>query len=198
MTRRKNLGDLGERWTIALLKDAGFHSVQDLNAIKYNHPGGDFLAERNGKRYFITVKARNKYVQGGRRLNGGYNIFPDKVRRAATQYHAIPAWITIQLDTENRCYSAYFGTVDALRNPNAVAVPMSLRAVSQYERLAVEKNDPAITSELSNQIADKPQPQKWASKTIELLSVNRLRIVCVAAKAPIEAAQPERHFLRFL
>jgi hypothetical protein len=48
MSRRKNLGNLGERWTIALLQHAGFQSVQDLNALKYNHPGGDFLAERNG------------------------------------------------------------------------------------------------------------------------------------------------------
>jgi hypothetical protein len=145
MSRRKNLGDLGERWTIALLKNAGFKSVQDLNAIKYNHPGGDFLAERNGKLYFITVKARNKYIQRTRQLNAGYNIFPEKVRRAAKEYRALPAWITIQLDTENRCYSAYFGTIDALRNPNAVAVPMSLRAVAYYECLAAEKTDPAIT-----------------------------------------------------
>jgi hypothetical protein len=65
--------------------------VQDLNALKYNHPGGDFLAERNGKRYFITVKARNKYVQRTRRLNAGYNIFPNKVRRAAKEYQATPA-----------------------------------------------------------------------------------------------------------
>jgi hypothetical protein len=83
-------GDLGEKWTIALLKDAGFDSIQDLNAARYNHPGGDSLAERKGKRYFITVKARNKFVQRTRRLNGGYNIFPEKVRRAAKEYGAIP------------------------------------------------------------------------------------------------------------
>ena len=75
------------------------------------------------------------------------------------QSQAIPAWITIQLDTDKRWYSAYFGTIDALRNPNAVAVPMSLRAVSHYECLAFEKTDPAVTSDLSNQLTEQSQPQ---------------------------------------
>jgi predicted transport protein len=152
MTRRRQLGDLGERWTKKLLKDAGFRAVQDLNAVKYNHPGGDFLAERAGKRYFITVKSRNKFVQGGQRLNGGYNIYPKKVRAAAREYDAIPSWLTIQLDTDRRCFSAYFGTIDTLRNPNAVAVPMSVRAVSAYECLASNTVDQAITADLSNQL----------------------------------------------
>jgi predicted transport protein len=160
VSRRRHIGDLGERWTVGLLHAAGFHSVRDLNAIKHNHPGGDFLAERNDKLYFITVKARNKFVQGARRLNGGYNIYPEKVRRAAREYQAIPAWTTIQIDVENRCYSAYFGTIDELRNPNAVGVPMSLHAVSLYECLASDTPDPAITRELSNQIAEVPVPQR--------------------------------------
>jgi len=154
MTRRKHLGNLGERWTQNLLEGAGFGNVQDLNAIRYNHPGGDFVAKRKGKPYFITVKVRNKYVRGSRRLNGGYNIYPDKVRAAAKEYKAIPSWITIQLDTEKRCYSAYFGTIAALLNPNSVAVPMSPRATSRYECLANEQFDPAITGDLSNQLSD--------------------------------------------
>lgn len=157
MTRTRRLGDLGEQWTIALLKDAGFSAIQDLNAVQYNHPGGDFLAERKGKQYFITVKARNKFVQRTRRLNGGYNIFPEKVRGAAKEYGAVPSWITIQLDTEKRCYSAYFGTIDSLRNPNAVAVPMSPGAVAGYECLAKERFDQAITPALSNQLVEQPE-----------------------------------------
>src|SRR5215510_4425819 len=80
MTRLRTLGDLGEKWAPDLLKKAGFRAIQDLNAIKYNHPGGDFLAERAGKLYFITVKARNKHVQRTGKLNAGYNIHPKKVR----------------------------------------------------------------------------------------------------------------------
>lgn len=158
MSRRKQLGDLGERWTTQLLEVAGFTSVKDLNAIRYNHPGGDFLAARGRQLYFITVKARNKYQQRTRRLNGGYNIYPERVRRAAEQYKgAIPAWLAIQLDTDERSYSAYFGTIDSLRNPRAVAVPMTPRAVVGYECLACDKFDPAITFELSNQLADQSQ-----------------------------------------
>jgi hypothetical protein len=152
MSRRRQLGDLGERWTIGLLKSAQFKSVRDLNAIRYNHPGGDFLARRDGNLYFITTKARNKFVQGGHRLNGGYNIYPEKVRAAAREYGAIPAWLTIQLDTDRRCFTAYFGIIGSLRNPNAVAVPMSPRAVANYECLAKDRFDSAITRELSNQL----------------------------------------------
>jgi predicted transport protein len=158
MTRRRRLGDLGELWTVALLRDAGFTSVRDLNAVKYNHPGGDFLAERAGGRYFITVKARNKFVQRTRRLNGRYNIFPAKVRRAAREYDAIPSWLTIQLDTDQRCYSAYFGTIDSLQNPEAVAVPMSPSATARYECIARDRFDEAITTELSNQFVETDEP----------------------------------------
>lgn len=58
MTRTKRLGDLGGRWTEELLRKAGFLS-RDLNSLRHNHAGGDFLAERQAARYFITVNARN-------------------------------------------------------------------------------------------------------------------------------------------
>jgi len=154
MTRLRTLGDLGEKWAPDLLKKAGFRAIQDLNAIKYNHPGGDFLAERAGKLYFITVKARNKHVQRTGKLNAGYNIHPKRVRLNAQLHKAIPAWLTIQVDTDTRCFSAYFGTIDSLSNPHAVAVPMSVRATSKYECLAREMFDEAITSELSNKLVD--------------------------------------------
>ena len=154
MSRRKRIGDLGEQWTKSLLERAGFARVRDLNIlVRYNHAGGDFIAERGGKRYFITVKARNKYRQGTRKLNGGYNVYPEKVRSAAREYDAEPAWLTIQLDTENRTYSAYFGTVISLRNPDAVAVPMLPHNVTDYECLAENAFDKAITPDLSNQLA---------------------------------------------
>ncbi len=172
------MGDLGERWTIGLLKSARFKSVRDLNAIRYNHPGGDFLAQRDGNLYFITTKARNKFVQGSRRLNGGYNIYPERVRAAAREYDAIPAWLTIQLDTDRRCLTAYFGTIDSLRNPNAVAVPMSPGAVSNYECLAKDRFDPAIISGLSNQFVARP-----AMSTRDSPSASRYRTANAAARS---------------
>ncbi|MGB8442782.1 MAG: hypothetical protein WCE26_25545, partial [Candidatus Acidiferrales bacterium] len=50
-----------------------------------------------------------------------------------------------------------FGTIDSLRNPLAVAVPMTPGAVATYECLACDKFDLTITSELSNQLADQTQ-----------------------------------------
>jgi hypothetical protein len=62
MTRTRQLGDLGEQWTIALLEDAGFSFIQDLNAARYNHPGGDFLANRKGNLDLATVWVRCEIV----------------------------------------------------------------------------------------------------------------------------------------
>jgi Holliday junction resolvase-like predicted endonuclease/predicted transport protein len=154
MTRRKDLGNLGERWTVRLLERARFRNIQDLNQRRYNHPGGDFLAERDGVHYFITVKSRNKYRRGTRSLNGGYNIFPEKVRKFAKHYDAVPAWLTIQIDTDLQCFSAYFGTVDSLHNPTAVAVPMVPSAAASYECLAKDCLDAHIVPELSNQLTE--------------------------------------------
>lgn len=159
MSRRRRIGDLGEHWTKSLLERAGFVGVRDLNVVRYNHAGGDFIAERDGKKYFVTVKARNRYQQRTRKLNGAYNIYPKKVRRAAREYDAEPAWLTIQLDTEERTYSAYFGTVSSLRNPDAVAVPMLPHNVTAYECLAENVVDEAITPDLSNQLTSNGLPK---------------------------------------
>jgi hypothetical protein len=151
MTRRKAVGDLGEGFIERLLRRASFQSIRDLNRHQPNHPGGDFLATRNGVKYFISVKTRNKYRQGTRHLNGGYNLFPEKVRKAARGYGAVPAWVTIQIDTERQTFCAYFGRVDQLSNPHRIAVPMTPRAVETYECLANHEFCAEIVPELSNQ-----------------------------------------------
>jgi hypothetical protein len=130
MTRKKAVGDLGEGLIVRLLECAGVdpNSIRDLNQRRYNHAGGDFLAKRAAIEYFISVKTRNKYkfdVQGRRRLNGGYNLYPQKVRRAARAYNAVPAW-----------------------------VPMTPTAVADYECLANDEFCSGITPELSNQLPE--------------------------------------------
>lgn len=165
--RTKRLGDMAEKWAVELLRNAGFARILDLNGEKPNHEGGDFLAERRGERFFISVKARNKYQQSGA-LNGSYNIFPDKVRRAAVPYDAVPAWLVIQVDTDRSCYSAYFGLIDALPNPNGVGVPMTPKAVAGYECFANERACPDITADLSNRIVDRSS--RVARPIVELKS----------------------------
>lgn len=66
----------------------------------------------------------------------------------------MPAWLTIQIDTDSQCFSAYFGTVESLCNPNAIAVPMTTGAVLDYECLAKDTFDERITPELSNQLSE--------------------------------------------
>ena len=58
--RTRILGSWGESKAVALLKGAGFENVRDINAETFNHPFGDVYAERDGERYLIGVKTRNK------------------------------------------------------------------------------------------------------------------------------------------
>lgn len=162
MTRTKDLGDLGEGFIERLLKRAKFQNPRNLNRHRPNHPGGDFLAKRDGVEYFISVKTRNKYkrrneYERAQRLNDRYNLYPEKVRKAARAYDdAVPSWVMIQIDTERKTFCAYFGRVDKLRNPKAIAVPMTAIAVADYECLANDEFCAEIAPELSNQLLGRP------------------------------------------
>lgn len=65
--RTTALGKLGEELAAEALQRNGFENVVNLNP-----PGGryqpyaDLLAERDEKRYFISVKARNERQVGGK------------------------------------------------------------------------------------------------------------------------------------
>lgn len=142
---RKNLGDVGEKLAAQALTASGFTGVRDLNEIRPNHPGGDIYAERDGTSYFISVKARKKYQRDGK-LNRSYNLYPQKVVRAAQDYGAIPAWLTVQIDVESRRYHTYFGTIDELQNPSGIAVPMTPLAVQAYECLNAGDLDAELAS----------------------------------------------------
>lgn len=73
--RCKRLGDVGEQLAPMLLKRVGFTGIIDLNGRHHNYPFGDFLAERNGTRYVISVKTRNKWEQPGPpKLNSRYKL----------------------------------------------------------------------------------------------------------------------------
>ncbi len=70
--RFKKLGDVGEELTDSLLRRNGFDEVRNLNLLRNNFAFADVFAERDGVRYVISVKMRNKYEftrDGSRRLN---------------------------------------------------------------------------------------------------------------------------------
>jgi len=148
--RRKTLGDLGEQIAEELLRENGFKKIRNLNENHPNHRFADFLAERDGRSYLISVKARNAYTQAGT-LNSTYNIRKrtEDVNELSARYQAEPAWLTIQIFTDTGCYNAYFGTIAEL-GPR-FSVPMTETATAKYECLAKERFDPHIASDLSNQ-----------------------------------------------
>src|SRR5687767_14779497 len=87
--RWKRLGEIGEELALSLLAGNGFTNIRDLNRTenatatttsgKTNSHFADFVADKDGERYVISVKARNEYEwtpgpDGRRRLNGRYRL----------------------------------------------------------------------------------------------------------------------------
>ena len=139
--RCKRLGDVGEQLAPMLLKRAGFDNVIDLNSLHSNYPFGDFLATRDGTRYVISVKTRNKWeLPGPPHLNSRYKLGGrcDELAAAAEiRERAVAAWLTIAL--ARKTYDAYFGTVHLLirLGLNAKGVPMTEKYTRRYECLAL-------------------------------------------------------------
>ena len=98
------------------------------------------------------MNARTKYRHSSDRLNEAYNLSytttPEAVARWAKLHDAVPAWVTIPLDTQRGTYSAYFGLVLALRSPRSV--PMLVNDCAKYECLARDVFHRDITPELFN------------------------------------------------
>ena len=59
--RKKSLGELGELFAIKALVDKKFDRIRNLNDNHRNEKFADIECEKDGLRYIISVKARNKY-----------------------------------------------------------------------------------------------------------------------------------------
>lgn len=123
---------LGERLGAKHLPGAGFSDIVSLNAIRRNERGGDILAQRDGRTYLFSVKARDRFGKD-RKPNRGYNLYPEKVRAAADRYGAVPAWLTVRADRRDNTYSVFWGTV---HEDHPLQVKMSDAAVANYDCLA--------------------------------------------------------------
>jgi hypothetical protein len=147
---RKTLGDWGEDHACRLLEKAKFTHVFPLN-VHRQHPGGDVLATKDGRLYFFSVKARDRFGQDGK-PNPGYNVYPVKVRKAARPYAATPAWLVIRADRRDSTFCSYWGLIDEIppskTSPNRVYVKMNDAAIAEYCRLgrclASNVSDPMI------------------------------------------------------
>ena len=113
--RKRALGDWGERKAVDLLKRAGFRNVRDMNAESVNHPFGDIFAERDGARYLIGVKTRNRYQVSGL-INPTYNVRKRgaDVEAVARRHSAALAWVAIAVIPEEQTFSAFFGTIEQI------------------------------------------------------------------------------------
>jgi hypothetical protein len=120
--RKKSLGELGELFGIKALVDNHFEKVVNLNDRKMNYPFADLYAEKDNKKFIVSIKARNKY-QKNHTLNAHYNIGSNAYAKAAlaeNEYMAEAHWMAIQFDTHT--YSVYFGSLAELNQ--RMAIPM--------------------------------------------------------------------------
>jgi hypothetical protein len=126
--------------------------VRDLNAQYANHPFGDIYAERNGTRYLIGVKTRNKHQVSGP-LNPTYNVKKRgaDVHSIAKHLNAVLAWVAIQTIPEEQTYCAYFGTISQIEeNGERFSIPMQPHRTPAYECLARDAFDATLRREWSN------------------------------------------------
>jgi hypothetical protein len=152
--RKRALGDWGERKAVDLLERAGFGSVRDMNAERANHPFGDIFAERDGARYLIGVKTRNRHQVSGL-INPTYNVRKRgaDVEAIARRHNANLAWVAIAVIPEEKTFSAFFGTIVQIENAGErFSIPMKPEQTARYECLSRprEEFDPSILPEWSN------------------------------------------------
>jgi len=137
--RFKKLGDIGEHLALLLLERNGFIHFHNLNNTAMNFPFADFMAEKDGVKYLISVKARNKYEHTGR-LNARFKLGDTEKKiqklkndeKLAAYREYVPAWLAIALDKHT--YEAYWGLIDEL--PNKRGISMSEKAKQNYRCLA--------------------------------------------------------------
>jgi Holliday junction resolvase-like predicted endonuclease len=120
--RKKSLGELGELFALKALVDQNFDKIRNLNDQKMNEKFVDLVCEKEGVRYVITVKSRNKYQMDGS-LNARYNLGAQAYEmafEAEKKYDAKAYWLAVQFDT--RSYSIYFGSLEELNGSKSVPV----------------------------------------------------------------------------
>lgn len=120
--RKKSLGELGELFAVKALVDYKFDKIRNLNDDHMNLQFADLYAEKDGKKYVISVKARNKFQKNGS-LNSSYKLGEnayEKAQRVSEIYDAEPYWMAIQFDRND--YSIYFGSLKSLEGRKSIPV----------------------------------------------------------------------------
>jgi len=121
-SRKKSLGELGELFAIKTLVDNEFDKIRNLNDDHMNEAFADIVCEKDGIRFVISVKARNKLQLDGKlnsRYNLGTNVY-EKARLAEQKHGGIAHWMAIQFDLNE--YSVFFGSLSELNSARAIPI----------------------------------------------------------------------------
>jgi hypothetical protein len=125
--RRRALGELGELIAIKTLVYRGYEKIININDVKINYPFADLYAEKEGNKYVISVKSRNKYEKNSIKINNRYKLGKnahENAEKAEIEYNAKAYWMAIQFDVKS--YSVFFGSLKELEElENANAIPVS-------------------------------------------------------------------------
>ena len=165
--RTGRLGETGEQLAGKVLDRGGFVNIRNLNREKMNFPFADIYAERNGRRYVISVKIRNKLEARTRRLNSRYKLGAqcyELARRAEEAMQAEAAWLAISL--EPTVFNAYFGLLSQLGGSRGIS--MTALAVSNYECLCGNQSHDFDYAALMNVYepltSEDEQPETWVTE----------------------------------
>lgn len=120
--RKKSLDELGELFALKSLIDNKFDRIRNSNDDKLNETFADISCEKDGVKYIISVKARNKFQKNGKlntRYNLGKNVY-EKALASEMKYRAKACWLAIQFD--HNSFSIYFGQLIELNGSKAIPV----------------------------------------------------------------------------
>lgn len=120
--RKKSLGELGELFALKALVDNKFDRIRNLNDHAMNETFADIVCEKDGEKYVVSVKARNKFQKNGKlntRYNLGKNVY-EKALVSEKKYKAKACWMAIQFDRNS--FSIYFGQLKELNSSRAIPV----------------------------------------------------------------------------
>ena len=87
-----------------------------------NETFADIVCEKDGEKYVVSVKARNKFQKNGKlntRYNLGKNVY-EKALVSEKKYKAKACWMAIQFDRNS--FSIYFGQLKELNSSRAIPV----------------------------------------------------------------------------
>jgi hypothetical protein len=113
---------LGELFALKALVDQKFDKIRNLTDQQMNEKFADIVCEKDGIRYGISVKARNKYQINGKlntRYNLGSNAY-EKAKYAEEKYSAKACWLAVQFDSND--FIIYFGALEDLNGSKAIPV----------------------------------------------------------------------------